>query len=231
MALTDSSPVIAHPEVEARGQAGISASDPSPGTHSLVHSLARLPCLHDEARLDLQALALLERSPRAALILMVSGAIVLAGGWTSLRAAFAWSLLVLAGVIGIVRNFIRGFAVARRTPARQAGAALWTLLVFCGIAWGSGAFLVLPPAPSMALAAAFALLPGLAMSLALKDRKGAICFAMPAAAITAAAIQAQLGPPMGPAMFAVPALAGAIALLTGPHRARSPFDRYTHLKR
>ena len=220
MALTDSSPVVAHPAVEAREQTDISASVTWPGTNSLAQSLARLPRLHDEARLDLQAFALLERSPRAALILMVSGAIVLTGGWTSLRAAFAWSLLVLAGVIGIVRNFIRGFAASRRIPAPQAGAALRTLLVFCGIAWGSGAFLVLPRAPSIALAAAFALLPGLAMSLALKDRKGAICFAVPAAAITAAATQAQVLPPAGFDMFAVLALAGAIALLAGLDRAR-----------
>jgi hypothetical protein len=212
MALTDNSPTYGLvPGNRAR------ADDP-PAPPSLP--LQRLARLHDEARQTFQATRLLERAPQAALIVMVSAAAVLAADWGSLRADFAWSLLLLVGIVGMVRTYIRGFARSlRRVPLEEAAADLRLVLLFCGLVWGSGVFLVLPPAPSTVLAAAFALAPALALALALQDRRGAVCFTVPAAVTAAGAAQAQFWPQANLTTFALLSLATAIVLLAGPRRA------------
>jgi hypothetical protein len=205
MALTDSSPVYGH--LVPAGQAR--ADDPSPSQAPLE----RLSRLHDEARRTFQTTRLLERAPQAALILMASAAAVLAADWGSLRADFAWSLLLLVGIVGMIRAYIRGFARSlRRVPLEEAAADLRALLLFCGLVWGSGVFLVLPPAPSTLLAAAFALTPALALALALKDRKAALFFTAPAAAFAAGAAQAQFWPNANLTTFVLLSLATAIVL-------------------
>lgn len=215
MALTDMSPVLSHSvsEVIARERADVcppAAQSPADG---LAWSLARLPRLHAEARENRHAMAFLQSSPHAALILMGSGAAVLAGGWGSLRTDFTWSLLVLAGIVGMVRNFIRGFAFSLpRIALEDAAAELRAILVFCGVAWGSGVFLVLPPAAPVLLAAAFALLPCLALNLVLKDRQGTTCFTLPAAVMTAGAAQFLSWPNARLTTLVVLALATATVL-------------------
>lgn len=197
MALTDSD--YPAPEAIAREAINVSASGgESPVgalAQSLTQSLARLPVLHDEARQNFQVAAFLSRAPQAALLLMAAAAAVLAGDWGSLRADFAWSLLLLVGIVGITRNYIRGFARSlRRIPLHEAAADFRALLMFCGVVWGSGVFLVLPPAPAPLLAAAFAIVPALALSLLLQDLKAATAFTVPAAVMTAGAAQAQFWP-------------------------------------
>ena len=52
-------------------------------------------------------------------------------------------------------------------PLDKAASALRRLLFYTGMAWGSGAFLVMPGPPSPLLAVGFAAVPGLALSLLL----------------------------------------------------------------
>lgn len=190
MALTDSDFPHPVPEGTAHDRALVFSI---PRASSAPAGLTRLLMLHAQARRDLHTARFLERSPHAALLLMAAGTIVLAADWGSLKADFAWSLLLVTGIVGMVRNFIRGFARSlRRVPLQDAAADLRALLLFCGIAWGSGVFLVLPPAPPVLLAAGFALLPSLALTLLLGE--GATGFTVAAAVMTAGAAQAQFWP-------------------------------------
>jgi hypothetical protein len=155
-------------------------------------ALARLPALYGEASRNLHLSQFLARSPQACIALMLSGALALAwahqGGGASLRADFAWVILVLIGVIAMTRNYIRGFARSlRRVPLQEAASDLRTLLLYAGTAWGIGAFLVMPDLPAPALAFAFAAGPSLACALLLRDNKGVIAFTAPATLVSASA--------------------------------------------
>lgn len=166
--------------------------DPAPGRGSF-DALSALPRLHAEANANFALAQFLSRTPAASLILMASGAGVLlaTAGGSSLKAGFAWAVLVLIGVIAMTRNFIRGFARSlRRVPLEEAASDLRVLLLYTGAAWGAGAFLVLPTLPAPALAFSFAVIPALAMTFALKDLRGSLYFLWPAALATmAAAVQ------------------------------------------
>ena len=197
-----------------------------------VAALATLPRLHAEAGANLRLSIFLARSASAALILMLaSGAAILltslAGGGT-LKADFAWAAMVLLGVIAMTRNYIRGFARSlRRIPLEEAAADLRILLLYMGVAWGTGAFLIMPALPAPVLVIAFALLPSLPLALCLKDAKGAAFFILP---VTAAAAGAALfaGWPQAAATAAIimamgVLLAGLSALQqTQPQRPSPP---------
>lgn len=164
--------------------------DPAPARFDAA--LAALPRLHAEANTNFALARFLSRSPQASLILMLAGsAMVLASslaGGGSLRADFAWSVLVLMGVIAMTRNFIRGFARSlRRVPLEEAASDLRALLLYTGGAWGMGAFLVMPTAPAPWAALLFAAAPAFAISLSLRDTKGVACFTWPVLLATAAA--------------------------------------------
>jgi hypothetical protein len=210
MALTDSD--FPHPALEEDARAR-SAICPPP-----TDPLIRLAQLHDEARRNLHTARFLARSPQATLVLMGAAALVLALDWAkewgSLRAGFAWSLLLLAGIVGMTGNFIRGFARRmRRIPLETAASDLCALLLYCGTVWGAGVLLVLPPAPPPLLAAGFALLPALALSLLLTDEKGATAFTVPVTVMTAGAAHARFWPHATVTALAVLAAGAAIAML------------------
>jgi hypothetical protein len=155
-------------------------------------ALARLPALHGEAGRNLHLSQFLARSPQASIVLMLAGAAALVWAGGNLKADFFWVTLVLIGVVGMTRNFIRGFARSlRRVPLQEAASDLRLLLLYTGAAWGAGAFLVMPDLPAPALVFLFAAGPSLALALLLKDEKGVIGFAAPA--IMASASAAILG--------------------------------------
>lgn len=211
MALTDSNIPPPASFEEARESADVS---PLPADFTVAASIQSLARLNAEARGTLRTTAFLARSPDAALTLMAAAALVLVADYGTLRADFAWSLLLAAGIVAMTRNFIRGFARSlRRVPLQEAAADLRAILMFCGIVWGSGVFLVLPPAPPVLLAAAFALLPSLALTLVLRDSRGAVAFLVPAIVMTAGAAQAQFWPHAGLTTALVLILGAGIGLL------------------
>ncbi len=148
-------------------------------------ALDRLSALRGEAGHTLHLLRFLGRSPQACLCLMLAGAVTLiwaSRGDTSatLQSDFFWVLSVLAGVVAVTGNYIRAYARgARRLAPHKAATELRLLLLYTGAAWGLGAFLVMPELPMPALAIAFAAAPSLALTLLLRDRKGAIAFTAP----------------------------------------------------
>ena len=166
----------------------------APVTRAIPHAaLARLPVLRDQASQDLGLLLFLARAPRACLILLAAGAGVLV--WTRLGASsaplereFVWALLVLTGIAAMTGLHILSYARgAAPMPLDKAAAKLRRLLFYTGMAWGSGAFLVMPDPPSPVLAIGFVAVPGLALSLLLGDQKGATAFIAPVILATASA--------------------------------------------
>jgi len=159
-----------------------------PAPQAIPHAaLARLAILHGEAGHDLAGLRFLARAPQACLILMAAGTGLLA--WqhldasnTSLEREFVWALSVLTGIAAMTGLHIRGYAQgASRIPLHRAVTALRRLLFYTGAAWGSGALLLMPASPLMAIV--FAAAPGLAMTILLGKR--AMAFTAPVILATA----------------------------------------------
>lgn len=159
---------------------------------SYQNALAALPRLQAEAGANYRQGLFLSRSSPACMIVLATGAGALAvtglAGGGTLKTDFTWAVLVLLGIIAITRNYIRGFARSlRRVPLQEAAHDLRVLLLYMGAAWASGAFLLMPGNPAPALVFSFAALPSLALALTLRDRAGAMAFALPVTMATAGA--------------------------------------------
>lgn len=183
---------MALPDLNAQnpvpGPALVSALD-APQKNPPFAAIDTLALLHGEARRDYRLAHLLQCTPQATSLLMALGAATLLLGAGTLKASFAWSALVLTGIIAITRIYIRGFARSlRRVPLQEAAADLRFLLFYAGAAWGAGAFLVLPVPAHPALAFAFAITPVLGLALILRDRMGALAFGLPVTLLTMGAL-------------------------------------------
>jgi len=188
MALIDPALLLTSPGVARPEQA-------RPAAQTVPHAaLARLAALRGEAGRDLGQFRFLARAPAACLVLMAAGAGLLA--WVQLNATdvslereFVWALWVLSGIVAITGLHIRVYASGTaRISLAKAVADFRRLLFYTGAAWGSGAFLVMPAAPVLAIG--FATIPSLALSLLLGDQKGATAFTAP---VILAASAASLG--------------------------------------
>jgi hypothetical protein len=173
-------------------------------------ALLRLPQLHREVSRNFSEARLLARAPAAALLLMLAGAATLLCAARdeslTIQAGFAWSVLVWAGIALMTRTYIRGFArAADPVPLSVAAADLRAILLYTGLAWGAGAYLVLPAAVPALAALAFALLPPLGLTLLLRDERAATAFALPVALLAGAALteagRAGLAAAIGPAVL------------------------------
>lgn len=186
-------PAVSPPRPLAEWNSPGPAFDPERQAKNLDDSaLRRLRALHREAGHNLAQARFVERAPAACVILMLTGALALvwagAGGGAGLKSSFAWSALVLLGVVAMIRLHIKGFARSlRRTPLVEAASDLRQLLLYTGLVWGGGAFLIMPDLPAPALVFFFAVFPGLGLALSLQDAKGFAAFAVPAALLTAGA--------------------------------------------
>jgi hypothetical protein len=157
------------------------------GVHS--EALARLSALHHQAGRDLHLAQFLASAPRFCIVLLLAGAVTLI--WASpdgngLDADFIWATSILLGIAAMTRGTIRGFARhPSRVPLEDAASELRILLLYMGVAWGSGAFLVMPVLPLSAFV--FAVGPSLACALIFKDERGVIAFSAPVTFLTAGA--------------------------------------------
>jgi hypothetical protein len=204
------------------------AQGPCPVPALPREALTRLPHLHREARRNFGEARLLARSPAAAMLLMTAGALVLLicglpGEGVTIKAGFAWSALLLTGIAAMTRNYIRGFARALdRVPLPAAAADLRAILLYTGLAWGAGAYLVMPVTAFAAAALAFAVLPPLALVLLLRDEGAAAAFTVPVALLGAGAALMQAGQ----AGLAAAIVTADLAVTFLPHLLR----RGTHLR-
>jgi len=192
MALTDIDPADL-PEWNSSAPA-MGAEHPSSDDSSdqRFGALDRLRALHGEAGRNLREAQFLARAPSGCVVLMLTGSLALlwagAAGGAALKASFAWAALVLFGIVAMIRLHIRGFARSlRRTPLAEAASDLRLLLLYGGMVWGGGAFLIMPDLPAPALVFLFAAAPSLGLALSLKDGCGFAAFAAPASFLTAGA--------------------------------------------
>jgi hypothetical protein len=156
-------------------------------------ALNRLPVLHDESVRAARLTRFLAHAIQAAWLLMLAGAATLAiGGGRSLAEDFAWSVLVLIGVLAMTRTYMRAFAL-KRGPVESLAADLRACLLYAGFAWGAGAFLALPLAADGLGLVLFASLPALLMAALLRDTGAVLLFAAPVAVLCASAAMLGLG--------------------------------------
>lgn len=185
-------------------------------------ALARLSHLREEAARDLHLARFLARAPQACLLLLIAGAVVALSSTGGLVVEFAWSAMMLAGIVVIISGHMRSFAVAHpQQSLRTEAVHLRGLLLYMGLAWGSGAFLMLPGQPAPVLAFVFAIVPASVLALILKDRQGIAAFAVPAAVATV--IAANLGgwpQPLWVCAAIAAALPGIILLPALQHEPR-----------
>ncbi len=220
MALTDSKPHDTPFDPAMGGDARHSAPAPLGIPHK---ALAQLPRLHGEASRNLGLTQFLSRSPQACVTLMLAGSAMLSLSGGTLKAEFAWAVLVLIGIVAMTRNFIRGFARSlRRVPLEEAASDLRVLLLYTGAAWGSGAFLVMPSLPAPLLTFGFAVAPALVLALILKDRNGVMAFTVPAAFITAGAALLGAWPLDIWVSLAIVAAAAGIVLISALQYTQHP---------
>lgn len=150
-------------------------------------ALTRLPVLHDETVRAARLTRFLGHAIQASWLLLLAGAATLIlGGGRSLPENFAWSLLVLIGVMAMTRTYMRAFAL-KRGPVEGLASDLRACLLYAGFAWGAGAFLTLPTATGPLGLCLFAGVPSLLMALLLRDKGGALLFAAPIAMLCASA--------------------------------------------
>ena len=192
-----------------------------------ARALDVLPRLHDEAGRDLRLAQFLARAPLACIVLLIAGALVALSSANGLAAEFTWAVMLLAGIVVIVSNHMRNFAALQPRQSLQAAVShLRGLFLYAGLAWGSGAFLVLPGEPAPVLTFVFAIVPAAVLALIVKDRQATAAFAAPASVATviaallagwpqaawvSAAILAAL-----PGIIAIPALQQKSLRLSGP---------------
>jgi hypothetical protein len=154
-----------------------------------MEALERLAQLHAEHSQVARQAIFLQGAVHAAAVLILSGVAVLAfAAGTSLTAGFIWSVLVLAGVAALLRSHIRDVASgAGSVPLRLAAKELRAILFLAGLAWGTGAFLVLAPDAGPVAMLMFASLPSFLLSLVVKDRDGVLAFVAPVTLLCATA--------------------------------------------
>jgi hypothetical protein len=118
---------------------------------------------------------------------MLESAVIWAVSDSALGTGFLWTSATLTGIAAVTSNHIRGFAKSpRQMPLADVVRELRLLLLYLGLAWGAGAFLVLPQKPTLAFV--FAVLPVLVAILILKDKKGAAAFGSPVMLLTAGTV-------------------------------------------
>jgi hypothetical protein len=206
MALT----LRALPEVEifpARSEPGSEARSP----------IERLAMLHDEARETAILANLLGRTPyvAGALAVFTLAAIAASAGTLPVAEPATWAILMLIGVGAIMRSYMRTIAQPFELSAlREFSADLHAILLYCGFAWGAGAYLAIGPQASPLVLLAFSAGAALLVAGLLRTKEIALGFVAPVAALAAFATVLRPLPdgPLGAAfvLIACAAVGGAI---------------------
>jgi len=188
-------------------------------------ALDQLARLHVETSQANRLVKFLRSAVHAASLFMLMGAsVLLLGGGTTIGRNFSWAALVLVGVAALTHSYIRtNAAVFDRTPVSQAAWNLRAILFYMGIAWGAGAFLVMPPDLPVVAATLFAVMPAVLLAVVLNDLRGLAAFQAPAGALTAVAAFAQSWPHAGQEASAILVLQwGLFVAIALRHRSPLP---------
>ena len=160
------------------------AEDVRGGPNSAV---AKLAILHAEAEETSRLAKLLSRSLHAAVALPLAAMVpIILSADAGTAPRVAWAVLMIVASLALARAYASAInrpfeRVALHTFAND----LTAVLLYCGIAWGAGAFLVLPQSAPVGSALVFTAAPALGLGLLLRDRRAILLFLAPAAALTA----------------------------------------------
>ena len=188
--------------------------------------LERLASLHDEARETAILANLLGRTPYVAGALAVFTVAAFAASIGKMPAAepATWAILMLIGIGAIIRSYMRTIAQPFELGAlREFSADLHAILLYCGFAWGAGAYLAIDPQASPLLLLAFTAGAAMVVAGSLRTKEIALGFVAPVAAL--AAFATVLRPlPTGPlgAAFVLIACAGVGAAIFWADRFFEP---------
>jgi hypothetical protein len=167
-------------------------------------ALDRLASLHVETSEAGRLVMFLRASVHAAFFFMLMGVSVLFLGGTTIGQDFSWAVLVLIGVVALLHSYIRtNAAVFDRAPVSEAARNLRAVFFYLGLAWGVGAFLVLPADTPSLPAILFAVIPALVLTLLLKDARGLAAFLVPTSAFAIAAAFVRPWPHPGLDVFLI----------------------------
>ena len=146
-----------------------------------LDALDQLARLHRETRETSRLARFLASSVHAALLLMLASALVLVL-WRreTIGRDFSWALMILVGVLALLECYIRTqAALFSGTPAARVK-ELRLVFLYMGVAWGAGAFLVLPPDPSVLSVFLFIACPGAVLAFLIPDAAAFTLFLVPA---------------------------------------------------
>lgn len=156
-----------------------------PSSFSL-DALDELARLHHETRQTNRLARFLASAVQAAFLFMLMAVLVfvLERGQTMGR-NFSWALLILAGVLMLLHRHIRTHAALfSPAPLERVAGELRLVFFYMGVAWGAGAFLVLPADPGVLAVVLFMMLPGVALAFFLPDTAAFTLFLAPAGLVT-----------------------------------------------
>ena len=150
--------------------------------------IERLAMLHDEARETAILANMLGRTPYVAGALAVFTLAAIAANLGNMPVAepATWAMLMLIGVGAIIRSYARTIAQPFELSAlREFSADLHAILLYCGFAWGAGAYLAIGPAASPLVLLAFSAGAALIVAGLLRTKEIALGFVAPVAALAA----------------------------------------------
>jgi hypothetical protein len=200
-------------------------SENAPLTASVPRAaLRRLPLLHDESRLALRRANLMAQAVPAAGSLLGLGTLVAMFGGGALTPSFGWCVLVCLGVAAVLVSHLRAASVFKDLAGSMAD--MRAILLYVGLAWGSGAFLALAPhAPQIIV---FTALPCLVLGLLLGDLPAVLAFAAPVLLCGVSALLLRCGSVGGTAMLLMLTVLIAMALWQRRSRPGSQGGLFTN---
>lgn len=152
-----------------------------------ANAVAKLAILHAEAEETSRLANLLGRSLHAAIALPLAAMVpIILSSDAGAAPRVAWAVLVVVASLAIAKTYAS--AIGRpfeRAALHSFANDLTAVLLYSGIAWGAGAFLVLSQSVPVGAALVFATAPALGLGLLLRDRRAILLFLAPAAALTA----------------------------------------------
>jgi hypothetical protein len=192
--------------------------------------MARLAALHREAVETARLANLLGRVPQIITGLVVAALVALLVGGASLAREISWSALAVLGIGSLALSYRRAIVAPFERGTLEAFASnLKAILFYAGFAWGAGAFLVLPANASVALTAAFAIVPSALVAMLVREVRIVSFFIAPTCLLTALAVPVR---PLPEAFAAAPlillawaGLAAAIFAVERLHTSRGRFPQ------
>ena len=150
-------------------------------------AIARLAILHAEAEQTARLANLLGRSFYAALMLPIAAGVAIAFSTAAgAPSCVAWAILVIVASLAIARAYSVTIGQPFERVVLQAFSQdLSAVLLYAGLAWGAGAFLVLARDLPIGSAVLFASAPTLALALLLRERNAVLLFLAPVVVLTA----------------------------------------------